>query len=511
MDSFLDKHRDKIVGVLSCFDRIVFKGYLPFMYPEAMQRFLDARGVLYKDYKAFVLKTSERLKTQARALARKTGRPYLDLTAHVRKEDLVRKIADRDRITNGLVCILSSIETCRSFVVRPGKGRPHLESATRKCQHLYFYYNDPEFGLMYVRLQTWFPFTIQIGLNGHDWLARKMTRHGLRFRQLDNAFVEIEDFARAQRFADAFPRKKWPRILAAFARRVNPLLQDLLRDFQYYWVTDQAEYATDLVFRDLASLNALYSKLLRHATVCFSAEDVMTFLGRKPHGGFRGEVLSEYKRRWPGARIKHRMKDNWIKMYDKHGVVLRIETVINHPYEFKIRRRGTRDGQSVLGWFPLLKGVAYLGRYAEVALAANRRYLEALSAVEDPSAAYRMLDAVCEPVAVSPDRRRRGLNPLRRDDVRLFAAALRGEHSLQGFRNRDLARHLIASSPKDPAEAKRQVARVNRLIHLLRSHGLVAKIPRARRYRVTVHGHILMSAALYLRQEDVPTLLRQPA
>ena len=82
-------------------------------------------------------------------------------------------------------------------------------------------------------------------------------------------------------------------------------------------------------------LRALHARLLRHATLCLRAEDVLTFLGRKLHGKFAGEILNDWKRRWPGARVKHAMKANWIKMYDKHGCVLRVETVINDPYELR--------------------------------------------------------------------------------------------------------------------------------------------------------------------------------
>ena len=206
-----------------------------------------------------------------------------------------------------------------------------------------------------------------------------MERAGVAYRRLDNAFVWIGDCRRAQRLADRFLRLDWPRTLTALARRVNPLMKDLLKGMDYYWVTDQAEYATDVMFKNREALRPLYEKLLRHATLCFSAEDVLTFLGRKLHGAFAGEVLNEYKKRWPGARLKHRMKENWMKMYDKHGSVLRIETVINHPYEFKVRRWGKRGDQWVLDWYPMAKRVCNLYRYREVSLAANRSVEEGRS------------------------------------------------------------------------------------------------------------------------------------
>jgi hypothetical protein len=506
MQSFLEKHRDKILGVVSCFDRLIFKGHLPFSYAEAFERFLDFRGILYKDFDAFVKRHSQSLKTHAETLAREAGRPYVYLERHTDKDQLARKIMREDSISSGLICVLATNETCRSFRLRYGKGKPRLGAVPRRFLVLYFYFIDREFGFMHVRLETWFPLTLQVYVNGHEWLARKLDRHRVGYRKLDNAFVGLDDAARTQRFADAMAKTQWPRILDAFARRVNPLLgEKLLRGLSYYWVTDQAEYATDLIFRDRASLEGLYSKLLRHATLCLTAEDVLTFLGRKLHGNFQGEVVTECKKRHPGARVKHRVKRNWIKMYDKFGVVLRIETVINCPREFAVRRRAKRDGKLILGWFPMLKRVGFLGRYQHVSLTANRRYLEALSAVEDPSAAYELLDGVCEPVILG-GRRRRGLHPLRRNDVALFGAVLRGEFTVHGFRNRDIAAQLAPASARDPALAQKCRARVSRLLQLLRAHGLIAKIPRSRRYRLTPRGLQLMGATLWLRREEFPDL-----
>ena len=510
MEQFIVKHQDKIMGMISCFDRMVFKGYLPISYPESMERFLNRQGILFKDFKRFVSLCSDTVKDHAIEVARKAGRPFEYLNTPVRKEERARMIAQRDGVTQGLICIFSCVEACQSFKLKYGEGKPRLAPSSPRCLCLYFYYLDREFGFMHVRIQTWFPFTVQVYINGHEWLARKMTQHGIGYVQVENAFTHIDDCPRAQRLADRFVKKDFPRILEAFAHKVNPLLKDLLHGMHHYWVADQAEYATDILFKDRAALKNLYPQLLRHATVCFSAEDVLTFLGRKLNGNFQGEVMNSFKKRWPGARVKHRMKGNWIKMYDKHGCVLRIETVINHPYEFRVRRQGKRQGEWVMGWYPMAKRVSNLYRYAEVCWSANRAYLDALAVIDDPAQAYRLLNEVCAPVTKN-GRRRRGLNPLRQDDVALFAAVLRGEHFIHGFRNRDLAAHLGMAYAKDPAERKRQSARVTRLLQLLHAHHLIAKIPRTRRYRLTLKGATLMSAAVYLYHEDVHTLLKAKA
>jgi len=303
--------------------------------------------------------------------------------------------------------------------------------------------------------------------------------------------------------ADRLTRKKWPRFLNALARRVNPLLATVLRDGSYTWVTDQAEFATDVLFKDRAALQSVYPRLREHAVLCFSAEDILSFLGKKLDGRFQGDLTGDHKKRVQGFRVKHSYDGNWIKMYDKFGQVLRVEMVINRPRRFKVRRWGTRQGQRVFDWFPLLKNVAYLGRYAEIAYQATHRYLAALAVVADPQVSQQVLDQVCDRVSYRKGRRR-ALNPLQREDQKLFFAVLRGEHLQRGFYARDVAQHLGLKPTRDAQEKRRQSDRVGRLLQLLRAHKLIAKVPKTRRYRVTDQGLAFMSAAIHLRYKAFP-------
>jgi hypothetical protein len=503
--SFLQQFNKQVTGVISCFDRILFKGYLPLGWPKAMEGLLFQQGILIKDFGKFVEQQSQRIKQHAERVAEQSGRPSEYLSdRRIRKDDYVREIAQRDGITQGLVCVLRALEPCQSFKVMPGKGRPQLVNAARKCLCYYFYFIDREFGLMHIRIQSWFPLSIQICLNGHEYLARKMDQHGIGYQKQDNAFLWIEDCPRAQKMADRFAKKNWPRVLSALARRVNPLLKDLLLGREYYWVMDQAEYATDVMFESAEALKTPYQEFLKHATLCFGAEDVLTFLGRKMHGRFEGEVLTDLKKkRHPGARVKHRMKENWIKMYDKFGSVLRVETVINNPKEFQVRRRGMRNGQEVLGWFPMAKGVANLPRYQEVAMAANRRYLEALSVVKDPGDSKKQMRDVGKRVRLD-DRSYRALNPASEEDVALLAAVMFGAYLIQGFRNRDIRERLPQVSTDDPQGKRRQSQRVGRMLKRLHAHRLIAKIPRTRRWKVTHKGSAVMSTILIHHHEKYP-------
>ena len=294
-------------------------------------------------------------------------------SAGSRNEQRAREIAEEDGITEGLVCVFSQLEPCNTFSFRFQQGRPFVNSARRKCLHIYYSYMDRGFGLIHVMVQTWFPMRMQVFVNGHHWVANKLAANGIRFSQCDNVFLWIEDIDRAQRFADRLASVNWSLVLNRYARKINPLMASLLGRMQYYWVTSQCEYAADVMFRSATHLKALYPRLVSHSMQTFGAREVMNFLGKKLVGQFRGEVVSDMtdrcKRRLPGTRVKHRAKMNWIKMVDKAGSVLRVETVINQPDALKVRKKVWR----VTEWVPMRKGAANLFRYREVSLASNGR------------------------------------------------------------------------------------------------------------------------------------------
>jgi hypothetical protein len=333
-----------------------------------------------------------------------------------------------------------------------------------------------------------------------------MVQKKLGFVQQHNAFTQLDDPVQARCLADRFARLDWPKILNGWARQVNPLLSELLPGYPVHWVVDQAEYATDLLFQSRAALAGLYRALVDYAVRTFTPKDILSFLGRKWDRRFDGEVHTEYEdERWFGTRIKHRMKTNWLKMYDKFGTILRVETVINSAKEFWVyRTQYHRDGTSSVGYYPMTKGVASLVDYQEQALACNRRYLDALAVVDDPVPAYQDLRPLTEPKVVD-GRSYAGFNPARRDDVRLFKAVLDGDHIARGFRNADIREPLFGTSPKR-SQQRRASAAVGRLLKRLHVRHLVAKIPRTRRWRVTEHGRNLLGRAVQLYYPAWPEL-----
>jgi hypothetical protein len=508
MERFLEKYQKQVTGVISVFDRIILKGYLPISYPDAAEKFFQRNGLLLKEFKTFTQAQTETLKKHALQLAAKAGRPYEYLRWHVRKEDYARSIAKRDGVTDGLICVLAINEENHSFALRYGTNRPHLTKCSPRCLTLYFYFLDRHFGFMHVRLSTWMPFSIQVYLNGHEWLAREMTAKGMSFEQNDNAFVHIADSQQAQRMADHLPKLGWEKILHVFARRVNPLLSTVLNGMEYYWVIDQAEYATDVMVGQSAWLDELYIKWQKHAVVCFQADDILAFMGRKLHGSFNSTIVTDVKVRPKVTRVKHVVHGNWIKMYNKQGIVLRVETVINRPQEFRVFRLGR--GKKAGYYQPLRKRITNMIHFASICLRSNKAYLNALAAVDDPAITYRELNRICEP-AKKGDHQYRPLNPLRDNDRTLFEAVIRGEHHLHGFKAGEIAKQLGIVPEKDPNVRKRQTAAMNRKLCLLRAHGLIARCGRARRYRVTEIGMRHMNAAILLHSDTLPKLLKLAA
>lgn len=520
MERFLERQSSRVLGVLSGFDRVVFRGTLRSLdFVDGLGRFLGSQGVLYKDFGAFAERCSTRLKEQAERIAQQQGRPlhYVE-SAQESKEKIARGIMERDGIREGLICVLTCVEPCMSFSMRRDAERKvlRLVREPRKCLHVYYYFVDREFGLMHVRIQSWLPFPIQVCLNGREYLARQLDKAKIGYEQRDNCFVRIDDVAAAQAILDRLAKRKWTKLLKALARRVNPLLGEnglgngtSLRD--YYWMWRQGEYATDVMFRSDVALKEAYPSLVRHALTLFGCRDLLRFLGRRVNRRFSGEVTTTCTERIEGICVKHWIEENSIKMYDKQGSVLRIETTINNPRRFKAYRWGTRQGKRRKAWLPLRKAIVDLPRLVEICQAANRRYLEALADVEVARPVKTVLDPVSRRIE-KEGRPYRGLRPVSPEEAAVFELLLNGKYRLQGFRNADI-RAVLCPTPDNAGSSMPSVracraacGKASRYLRLLRAHGLIKKIPRTQTYRLTQRGTALMAASVKLRETTIANL-----
>lgn len=520
MNQFIKKHEPMIVGQLSGFDRVRLRGTIRMLafVPGIIAWMRDCTGSgLLTGFKSFALHVTERLRASVEQVAAGARRSIKYLASSVlSKEDLVQELLAREAIAEGLVCVLSCVEPCRSFDIHRDRQKKQIElvPAYRKCLHWYLYFIDPRLGLCHVRIQSWLPFTVHVCVNGREWLCRGLDAAGIGFRRRDNCLVDVADFTAAQNLLDAQPGANWTKILNDLLHRACPALAELSyngRPLQHYWSADETEWATDILFRSSGHLAELYPSLIRHAMTTFSSSDVLRFLGRSRsplttgvRANFQGEVVSDVKTRPEGVRIKHRTNANSIKMYDKQGSVLRIETTINDAHDMKVFRASESDPSGPKSWCRLRKGVVDLPRRTQISQGANTRYLAALAAVDAQTPLGKVADAVSS--AVTQDgRRARGLNPLTGEDARVAAILLRGEFSISGFRNGDLRQLLYPGTPT-AADRRRLSAKVTRQLRLFRAHGLIRKIPGTHRYHLTSAGHRILPAFIVARSASTEKL-----
>lgn len=518
MQSFIQRHRNLVIGMLNGFDRLRFRGSKRLLCNVGgMYNYLWQVQVLLKDFKDYTMSLTEQLRQATVQLAEAAGRPLRYLaSSSLAKEDLARDIARRDGVTEGLIAIFSAVEPCWSYHIHRNRDRKKLDlvGGPSKCLHYYHYYQHRQLGFLNVRLQTWFPFTIHICINGREWLARQLDAVGIGYLRRDNCFVDIAKLARAQQLADRQLKANWPRLLEQLAALANPVHRKMFAGspVPYYWSAQESEWASDVLFRSTAALSELYGRLIHHGMTTHSSGDVMRFLGRSVparggvSGNFKGQVVSDLKTRPEGIRIKHRVDRNSIKMYNKQGSVLRVETTINEPRDFKAFRpkEGDKGGQKQ--WRYLRRGVADLHRRAEVCQAANERYLEAMATVKDKTPLSELTKPVCQAVRWK-GKPVRAINPLNEEDAALLEAVNRGEFMVNGFRNRDLRYLMYNRNRKYTKEdIRRQSSVITRKLRMLRAHGLIRKVPHTHRYMVSSKGRSVITTLLIARQADIETL-----
>lgn len=501
MNRFIDKHSAMIESVLESLDRLIVHGHLTIAGARNLVAWAVKEEIRIGQLAAHGATLRRRIKAYARALATKAGRPYLHPEARHRKEDLVRSLIEKEKLSSGLVCVLEAQEVSPAICFAGSDAAPRVYDGRRSCQVFYFYHLDSDFGLMHVRLQAWFPFDIQVYVNGHHWLERQLVRQRLAFTSLDNALLSVSDPQQAQALADRFVRLRWDSILNRWAKRFNPLLRDVFKGMRYRWFVDQVEVATDIIFRSASALQPLYQRLLHFAIVALGSREIMSFLGKKLPVTYQGEVVGDLRKRFQGWRVKHWVRRNAIKLYDKFARVLRVETTFNCLADFNVRRAvfSPRTGCTTTRFAPMRKAIEFLPRVLEIGRRANRRYLDALAAVDPPHDTGAWVLAVARPAHKPGGRRHRPLNILADADVAAFRAVMHGEWQLRGMRNADARRLLWPSSSTSPAEERRHAAAVTRLFQRLRAHGLLSKIPHTRRWRPTPRGLAVMGKALEIR------------
>jgi hypothetical protein len=488
------KYQEELHGVLHCYDRVVISGNLqPLCYAKGMTKYLYTHQIRIFDYTKFAEPLRNLIRKNAQAIAEENGLEIEFITKKddFRKEERVKEIVKKRGNHPGLVHIFSAMERCQAY--RPWHNKQthktYVKMTQGKCLHYYFYFIDPDLGLCYLRVPTWSPFRLQFYFNGHNALAAQLQKEQIVFEQIDNAFLRIADFTRANELAAAFDIEAVHRKLDNLAGLYCPAVKQL--ELSYSWSIMQAEYATDIVFKRQSTLQTIYPHLLESLMQAVKPADIASFLGRKLHGNYQDEMGNRFNKRWLGTRLKHQMGPVSIKMYDKFNIILRIETTVNQVNFFQqYRKVQHRDGTTSTQYASMKKTIYSLPPLAEILQAVNKRYLKFLSDIETPEVGVDKLHRLTETRHDTKGRRYKGFNLLSEEDSSFFRLLVSGEFVIAGFSNKALRQRM----------PEKNAGQITRLLRRLREHGLIKRVRKHYRYYLTSFGQQVVMMALKLRE-----------
>ena len=487
-----DKYADKIYGIITCYDRMIIQGYIPnWSHADAMTTYMKLNGIRIFDYPGFSQPLTEQVRQNAEKIAQENGIEieFIRKLHAFRKDDRIQKIIAETGKTEGLVHIFSAMECCNTYKPWHDKttGKTFLKFDQSKCLHYYFYFIDRELGLCYLRVPTWPPFRLQFYMNGHNLLAHKLDKKQIAYRMQDNAFLEISDIETAQKLSDRINPEGLHKVLDAFARRYSPVPESL--GLGYTWTVQQIECATDIMFRKQEYLEPIYDEIIRTAVFTVKPDNIAIFLGQRITYNCTKEIGTNYNQRILGTRIKHHMGDVSIKMYDKFGCVLRIESTCNDISTFRVEREVQhRDGTSDIRKAPLKKSIYSLYQLFTILKSANYRYLEFISSFDDHSSGRKKLDDVSRSLK-EKERSYRGFNFFDSRDLSVLEAISRGEYMTFGMQGKNIREHLPGVTP----------SAMTRIFKRLKVHGLIEKIPGTYKYLITSLGKEIIAAGLTIK------------
>jgi hypothetical protein len=529
MKNFLSRFGSMILFVLSGFDRLRLCGDSRLLnHALGVQSYLWQQKILFKDFPAHAQHLTTLLRQQTEALAQEQDVPLQYLNSPVLdKEATALQLAQARGGSQRLGCIalLSCVESCFGYKLRKNaNGHIELRKEAGRCLHYYHYFQHERLGLCYVRIQSWFPFNVRIGLNGRRWLFRQLQQRGVAFQHDDNLLLKVEDAALAQTLLDEQTHTDWPTLLQELVQPIHPLWNYLHQSARtpYYWMAEQSEWATDVIFRSRADRDLWYDRWIRHGITTLSCHDVLHYLGKNVpatgYGNHSQEAKIDLRTRAEGRRLKFWYGTNSLKIYDKgrqaartaaaasEPAAVRFENTMNDPSGYKVfRTKEGEDDNAPKSWQQLRKGIADLPRRAEIGQAANNRLIESMATVAETTPLGKLLEPLCRPAQDNQGRRVRALNPSAGPDGQLLRYLATGDFLLNGFRNRDL-RAALHPPAADKQEQRRQSAALTRKLAILKAHGLIVKVQKTHRYHLSAAGKRITTALSAAYQADINEL-----
>ena len=516
MDSLLTRFGNAVKGVISGFDRIVFKGMLrPIMFAAGMQGYLLSRGVLNKDFKAYAMLKSQTIVANAEEISKKeTGQPIIYLpSSNERKETVARNRQKETGTKDGLIGVWSCVESCWTFrsTFNAEANYPILRHEQTRCKHLYFYFNDPVYGFMSIRLQTWAPYEIQVAINGREWLRRSLDSAGCGYILSGNKFLHIDDYEIAQKLLDTQLTADFEDILKSFLPTVFPSMAEIVPDMSYYWTVWQSELAKDYIFGDTKTVQSLMNDFLHHALATGCGERVLHYFGSpirangQPHPNSNPEILSRVKVWFDGLRFRHWNGKNSLKSYNEHNV-LRFEMTMNDPSQYKIYRHAeNQDTSEPKKLMPIRKGIADITVRANVSAQAVSRFTEHMASVKETTSLEKLLESVSTHITVD-GKKHRALDAFGKD-LSFLRAIADPIFDVANITNKELQKKLAASPWAKGMTGKQLSGRISRHLLLLRKHGLIRKLPNQTKYALTDKGRKITSAVSIALTASIDALL----
>jgi len=507
-----------IVAVISGLDRIMLKGcFRHLMYPEGAMDFLRLRKVLNKDYKDWAQAQSQQLIASVEQYAEEhTGRGIIAIpSSRIRKEELAHRQQKEMGIENGVIGAWSCVEAGQSFraCFDREKGFPQLRWEEVRCKHLYLYLDHQDYGFCNLRIQTWFPYQIQIALNGREWLCRQLDNAGIAYQRSGNKFLELANAKAAQRFLDRQIEMRWPMMLDRLVPLIFPTrAQTMGERMSYYWTVWQSEWATDLICQDSAIARERMDDLLRHALITGTSDRVLRYLARPitrdghPYARDNSQIVTRVATYHDGVRVRHWAGQNSAKVYNEQNVI-RVETTINDAAAFRVMRKTENaPARSPKRRLPMRKGVADIEHRAEVSKGINNRVMDHLASLTDTTPLADLISSYTRGFT-KDGRRVRALEPVGKDRELLLALG-DPKHGIEGLSNGDLREMLGKQTWGKKYAEKPLSARISRHLVLLRNHGLIRKMPRQNRYQLTDAGRQLTAALAVALKSSTKELMK---
>jgi hypothetical protein len=415
--------------------------------------------------------------------------PLIAFAKGQRKEDVALEYRAQFRGTEGILFVGKAQEKTPVFRTekrknpKTGQTYPWIVRSTAMVNHFYFYGIDEDFGPFFLKFCTYFPYNAKLCLNGHEYVKRQLAKEGIAFEALDNGILSCADPQRLQQLCDGLSGAKIDALVRKWlARLPHPFTdQDRKAGYRYDVSILQAEFSLTQVLDRPRTGRIFFEEVIRENLDLGRPDQVQLIFGRRvtrqTPGRFRTRVLTEGVT--PSLHIDY--KRSRIKQYHKEGRALRTETTINDPRDFRLGKR--------LVNLPALRQIGFQ---------ANRRLLDVQRISQDCALGEDAFRRVNEPVQVDGQR----ASALRFADAAvqaLLSALLVFRLLPRGFSNRDLRDHWAPLLGEPPAALT--PGRMTYHLRRLRLHGLIERVPKTHRYRVTDSGWrtVLFCTRVYSR------------